>query len=207
MVRLKNFCILVLFFYLFCNVSFAIDSAISSKLSRCVTCHTLSGNSVVPIWPKIAEQHFDYVIKQLTEFKKGKDGNRFDPNMLAMLQGVTESELVELAEHFSKQPLEKNKGFANLNRFENGKLLYLYGDSLKRITACVGCHGIDGSGNKLARFPVLKWQHKDYIVSQMKKFRSGERRNDFNSIMQDVVTPMNDEQINDVAEYIAFITD
>jgi cytochrome c553 len=187
------------------SVSFAVESTTSSKLSRCVTCHTLSGNSIVPIWPKIAEQHFDYVIKQLMEFKKGKEGDRFDPNMFAMLQGINENELIELAEHFSKQPLEKSKGSANSLRFENGKAIYLYGDANNKVTGCVGCHGIDGTGNKLAKFPILKWQHKDYLITQMKKFKSGERSNDFNSIMRDIANSMTDEQMIAVAEYISFM--
>lgn len=201
----KNFLFLFLFLILFLNTSFSADSAMSSKLSRCVTCHTMSGNSIVPIWPKIAEQHFDYVIKQLVEFKKGKDGNRFDPNMFAMLQGVSENELVELAEHFAKQPLEKSKGVANSDKFELGKKIYFYGDSGNKVTGCVGCHGIDGNGNKLAKFPILKWQHKDYLVTQMKKFRSGERSNDFNGIMRDISSCMTDDQMVAVAEYISYI--
>lgn len=209
MIRLENFykffLIFSIFFTLLLSVSFATESTITSKLSRCVTCHTLSGNSIVPIWPKIAEQHFDYVIKQLIEFKKGKEGDRFDPNMFAMLQGINESELIELAEHFSKQPLEKSKGSANLLRFETGKAIYLYGDSNSKVTGCVGCHGIDGTGNKLARFPILKWQHKDYLITQMKKFKSGERSNDFNSIMRDISSSMTDEQMIAVAEYISFM--
>lgn len=209
MISLVNFCKKFFIFclsFIFClNISLAAESSVSSKISRCVTCHTLSGNSIVPIWPKIAEQHFDYVIKQLVEFKKGKDGDRFDPNMFAMLQGLTENELIELADHFSKQPLEKSKGSPNLIRFENGKAIYLYGDSSTKVTGCVGCHGIDGTGNKLAKFPILKWQHKDYLVIQMKKFRSGERSNDFNSIMRDISSSMSDDQINAVAEYISYI--
>jgi cytochrome c553 len=209
MIKLENFYKIFLtfsiIFTLLLSVSFAVESTTSSKLSRCVTCHTLSGNSIVPIWPKIAEQHFDYVIKQLMEFKKGKEGDRFDPNMFAMLQGINENELIELAEHFSKQPLEKSKGSANSLRFENGKAIYLYGDANNKVTGCVGCHGIDGTGNKLAKFPILKWQHKDYLITQMKKFKSGERSNDFNSIMRDIANSMTDEQMIAVAEYISFM--
>lgn len=202
----KHYVSLFVFLLLFSTLSFANDASnFSVKLTRCVTCHTASGNSIVPIWPKIAEQHFDYIIKQLIEFKKGKAGDRFDPNMFAMLQGMTDSDLIELAEYFSKQTLEKNKSVVNLSRFENGKIIYLYGDSINKVTGCVGCHGIDGSGNKLAKFPMLKWQHKDYLITQMKKFKSGERSNDFNSIMRDISSVMNDEQIAAVVEYIAFI--
>lgn len=203
----KKLFILFLFFYfsVFCFVSANESNALSSKLSRCVTCHTASGNSIVPIWPKIAEQHFDYVVKQLLEFKKGKSGDRFDPNMFAMLQGINEDELYELADYYSKQVLEKSKGIENKVKFEEGKKLYFYGDFKSKLTGCVGCHGIDGYGNKLAKFPILKWQHKDYIIIQLKKFRSNERSNDFNGIMRDIASSMTDDQINSIAEYISFM--
>lgn len=202
----KKIFILILFFCFFIFSSFANEQNIQlSKLNRCVTCHTLSGNSLVSIWPKIAEQHFDYVVKQLLEFKKGKSGDRFDPNMFAMLQGVSEEELYELADYYSKQVLDKTKGVANKSLYEEGKKIYLFGDSKTKLTGCVGCHGIDGYGNKLAKFPILKWQHKDYLVLQLKKFRSGDRANDFNSIMRDIASIMTDDQILAVSEYLSFI--
>jgi cytochrome c553 len=39
----------------------------------------------------------------------------------------------------------------------------------------------------------------------MKKFKSGERSNDFNSIMRDIANSMTDEQMIAVAEYISFM--
>ncbi len=203
---LKNFVFCILFFGFVFNSVFADESKnFMSKLTRCVTCHTISGNSITPIWPKIAEQHFEYMMKQLIEFKKGKGGDRFDPNMFAMLQGISDDELFGLTEYFSKQVLEKSKGVLDSNLFEYGKKVYLYGDSTNKLSGCVGCHGMDGTGNKLAKIPVLKWQHKDYVVLQMKKFRSGDRSNDLNGIMRDISSLMTDDQINAVAEYITFI--
>jgi len=37
----------------------------------CVACHMADGNSVNPIWPKLAGQHESYIVKQLSEFKAG----------------------------------------------------------------------------------------------------------------------------------------
>jgi len=199
-------CILFFLHSIFINLSFANEvSSITSKLNRCVTCHTLSGNSVVSAWPKLAEQHTDYMIKQLFEFKKGKDGDRFDPTMFGMLQGINENELLELSEHFSKQVLEKSKIKVDEKQFEFGKNIYINGYKETKTVGCYGCHGIDGTGNKLANFPSLKWQHKEYLVTQMKKFKSSDRSNDVNSIMRDVVSTMSDEQINAVASYISFM--
>ncbi len=193
--------------FLFSTLVFSIEViSAESKLNKCITCHTISGNSKVPMWPKLAEQHYNYMIKQLLEFKKGKDGDRFDPTMLGMLQGITENELKELAGHFSKQVLEKNKiKKTDINQFNIGKGIYLYGDKENKVVGCVGCHGIDGMGNKLANFPIIKWQHKEYLVTQLKKFKSNDRSNDINSIMRDIVSNMSEEQINAVTIYISFM--
>lgn len=205
--KTKNFIkiFLILLPLTFINISYSDEITTTSKLSKCATCHTNTGNSITTIWPKLAEQHSNYMIKQLFEFKKGKDGDRYDPTMLGMLQGVTENELLELADYFSKQVLEKKKVKVNKADFDNGKNIYLFGDKENNVVACVGCHGIDGTGNKLANFPSLKWQHKDYIIIQLKKFKTHERRNDVNGIMRDIAGNMTEQQMNFVASYISIM--
>lgn len=194
--------IFLYFFVILLNLSYA-DSNVNSKLNRCITCHTVTGNSITPIWPKLAEQHANYMMKQILEFKKGKNGNRYDPTMFGMLQGITELELIELTDYFSKQILEKKKIKVPKSDFEKGKNIYLFGNKETNLVACVGCHGIDGTGNKLANFPNLKWQHKDYLIIQLKKFKTNERSNDLNGIMRDITNNMTEEEMNYVASYIS----
>ncbi len=193
------------FLYLnFIGICFAIDfKDVTPKVNKCTTCHTITGNSTVSMWPNLAEQHPDYMLKQLFEFKKGKDGDRFDPTMFGMLQGVTESELSELSKYFSEQVLEKKKVKINKEQFTFGKEIYFYGIGNINLASCVGCHGFDGKGNKLANFPHLRWQHKEYLITQMKKFKSGDRSTDVNNIMRDVVSNMTDDQMDAVATYIS----
>ncbi len=178
---------------------------ITVKIKKCAACHTNTGNSIMVAWPKIAEQHSDYLFKQLLEYKKGKDGNRFDPTMLGMLQGITEIDMKDMSIYFSKQVLERTKIKNKKNDLILGKILYLYGDVEKNIVACVGCHGIDGMGNSLANFPVLKWQHKDYLITQLKKFKMYDRSNDVNSIMRDITSNMTENQMIALASYISEI--
>lgn len=207
MLNIKTFFLSLLFVtFLFSQSCFAeIETDINIKVKKCSACHTLTGNSIMPVWPKIAEQHSDYLFKQLLDYKKGKDGNRFEPTMFGMLQGLNENDMKDLAEYFSKQILEKSKTKYNDIDIKNGKNLYLYGDKTNNITACVGCHGIDATGNKLANFPNLKWQHKEYLVLQLKKFKTHDRSNDMNAIMQDITSNMSAEQIDALATYISCI--
>lgn len=202
----KNFIIFTTIIFLFSSTYLAnVENDVNAKIKKCTACHTLTGNSITPTWPKIAEQHSEYLYKQLIEYKKGKDGNRFDPTMLGMLQGVNEEDMKEMSDYFSKQIIEKSKNKTTENKIKDGKTLYLYGDKNNNVIACVGCHGIDGTGNKLAGFPSLKWQHKDYIVTQLKKFKNSDRSNDANSIMRDISANMSNDQMDVLADYISCI--
>ena len=41
----------------------------------CAACHAADGNSMIPANPKLAQQHPEYILKQLQEFKSGKRAN------------------------------------------------------------------------------------------------------------------------------------
>ena len=41
----------------------------------CAACHGADGNSGTPTFPKLAQQHPQYLVKQLQEFKSGKRAN------------------------------------------------------------------------------------------------------------------------------------
>ncbi len=201
----KNLFYFVFYIFFFLNFSCVYGSStFISKLNKCAVCHTSSGNSTTVIWPKIAGQHYDYIIKQLFDMKKGKDGGRFDSTMFGMLQGLNEKDLNDLALYFSKQILEENKR-KNINneQFNLGRNIYFNGDRENKITGCFGCHGMDGLGNSLAKYPILKSQHKEYLIIQMKKFQSNDRLNDVNGIMRDITVNMSSNQIDAVAAYIS----
>jgi Cytochrome c553 len=52
------------------------DSAAGkTKAQACAACHGADGNSTTPIWPKLAGQHAEYIVKQLQDFKSGKRSN------------------------------------------------------------------------------------------------------------------------------------
>ena len=47
----------------------------ASYAAACAACHGADGNSAIPVNPKLAQQHPEYLIKQLMEFKSGKRNN------------------------------------------------------------------------------------------------------------------------------------
>jgi len=67
--------------------------------TRCVSCHGAAGISTNPLYPNLAGQKSAYLLKQMRDFQTGE---RKDPVMNAMLQGLSEQDLDMLAEYYSK---------------------------------------------------------------------------------------------------------
>ena len=44
----------------------------ASFAAACAACHGADGNSAIPANPKLAQQHPEYLVKQLLEFKSGR---------------------------------------------------------------------------------------------------------------------------------------
>ena len=178
--------------------AFAGDAAVGkSKSAVCAACHMADGNSVNPLWPKLAGQHEGYIVKQMKEFKSTA---RKDPIMLGQVAALTEEDMDNLAAYFSTQTLKG--GEADPALVEAGKLLYTTGNAKKGVAACSSCHAPNGLGNPAANFPAIAGQHTVYAEKQLKAFRDGSRANDVNTMMQDVASNLSDADIKAVASYI-----
>ena len=164
----------------------------------CAACHAADGNSVLPANPKLASQIPEYLEKQLREYKSGV---RKNPVMTAMAAGLSEVDMKALANYFATKPAQPGAGklpeAATL-----GKKLYQAGNAEKGIPACAACHNPKGLGIA-KQFPRLSGQHADYTLTQLKNFRSAERANDANKVMQTIALKMNDNEMQAVAEYVA----
>jgi cytochrome c553 len=66
---------------------------------------------------------------------------------------------------------------------------------------CQMCHGLDGQA-KLPAAPNLSGQVEQYLVAQLKAFRSGARKNDMMSL---VVPTLSESDMADLAAYYAAI--
>lgn len=167
-------------------------------LMSCAACHGQTGLSSNPQWPSLAGQHASYLIRQLQDFKKGTLRNAAAMN--AISAALTENELRELADFYAQQ--SPPQGTTPEKFLKRGELLYRGGDFAKHITACIACHGPQGTGNAQAGFPVLRGQHALYTIQQLQAFKDGKRSNDLNSIMRDISSRMSQEDMEAVAYYI-----
>ncbi len=179
----------------------------------CGACHGADGNSVIPTNPKLAGQHTEYLVKQMSEFKAGADGAtpmRVNPIMNGMIAAYDKTQMRDIAAYFASQQ-QKPETAKNRDTIEFGQRLYRAGDNTKGLPACAGCHGPTGAGIP-ALFPRISGQFADYIEAQLKGFRDGAqttaptdtaRTNDPNRMMRMVAIKMTDSEIKAVADYVA----
>ena len=69
-------------------------------------------------------------------------------------------------------------------------------------STCLGCHGVVSYNNIYPTYKVPKLgnQHKDYIISALKAYRSGERSH---PTMKAHAANLSDSDINKIAEYFS----
>lgn len=165
----------------------------------CSACHGPEGNSVSPVFPRLAGQQSAYIVLQLDAFRNHERG---DPNARAYMWGMssqlTDSTIKSLADYYAAQkPAPGEQGDKAL--MAEGAKIYTQGIAAQSVPACASCHGASGEG--AGAFPRLAGQHTDYLVAQLEGFQSGTRANA--PIMANVVRSMSREQIKAAATYAA----
>jgi cytochrome c553 len=196
------------------------SAAGKGKASSCGSCHGENGNSAVPNFPKLAQQHPSYLLKQLQAFK---GGTRNDPVMSGMAMALTDADMLDIAAYYSTQNISANPeptlppdedaadGAADDNKAKEamqellavGSNLYRNGNLKSEVSACIACHGSSGEGNKPAAFPALRSQHADYLLKTLADFKSGARSNNADDMMVMIAKKMSDEEIKAVSYYIS----
>ncbi|MDF1483750.1 c-type cytochrome [Ramlibacter sp. H39-3-26] len=168
----------------------------ASYTAVCAACHGADGNSSVPVQPKLAQQHPEYLVKQLQEFKSGKRNNAIMKGFAAML---SDEDMRNIAYWVTAKPAKA--GFAkDKDLVALGERIYRGGIAERQIAACAGCHSPNGAGIPV-QYPRLSGQHADYTAAQLVAFRDGVRANSLP--MGQVAAKLNDREIKAVADYIA----
>lgn len=81
--------------------AFADEASAGQKKSQaCAACHGPDGNSTSQDFPRIAGQHYDYLVRALRDYKSGA---RKNPIMAPMAEKLTQRDIEELADYFSSQ--------------------------------------------------------------------------------------------------------
>jgi cytochrome c553 len=180
------------------------DAAKGKALTAsCVACHGADGNSVNPIWPKLAGQGEAYLTKQLIDFRSGA---RVELTMTPMAKAIaSDDDIPHIAAYFSSQ--KQKPGVADDKLARAGGDIFKGGKVSANVTACSACHGVTGKGLEKAKFPKISGQHSQYLLKQLTSFKSGERSNDKEEMMQSIAARMTDAEMKAVSEFIEGLHD
>lgn len=174
------------------------DAAKAASLSAnlCASCHGEDGNSVVPLFPKLAGQQAVYLLRELKDYKSGK---RVSEVMNPIVAGLNDEDLANLAAFYAAQkPAPGTPTDPTL--LSVGKTLYLKGNDNSGIPTCESCHEVDGSGG--GKFPRLAGQNVEYTLDQFRLYAAGKRTNG-TRVMKTIAERMTEQETRAVAEYMA----
>ena len=75
-------------------------SAGKAKSATCAGCHGATGSSNNPMYPNLAGQKEQYLVKAINAYRSGERG---DPMMKAMVGALSDADVENLAAFFSSQ--------------------------------------------------------------------------------------------------------
>lgn len=161
------------------------------RVQLCAACHGPGGNSTDPRVPSIAGQPKLFLENQLVLFREEV---RKSEQMLPVVKGLKDPEIIKLAEHFSKLPAKS---------MEDGKpdpKLMKTGAERSRQLRCGICHLADYSGQN--QVPRLAGQREAYLEAEMRAYRDGKRTGG-DTIMAAALYGVSDADIKALAHYLS----
>jgi cytochrome c553 len=164
---------------------------LQTRLIPCLACHGEKGQSSTPEVPSLGGQPAFYLTAQLIMFRERM---RAVEPMSQMMKGVSDGDLQGMATLLSKlPPPQAASGAADPARVERAR-------ALVEQHRCNFCHNRDYSGEENA--PRLAGQREDYLVKALRDYKNNTRRA-YDPSMADVVITLGDEQLLDLAYFLA----
>ena len=162
----------------------------SARLARCASCHGTDGNSTLANSPSLAGQPKVFLENTLIMIREGL---RPIAAMDGLLDGVSDAEIVALAEHFSKQTPRGAEAPREETTFTRGQ-------TLASRNLCGACHLPTFVGQQ--QMPRLASQREDYLVHTMQGFRDNKAQGR-DTQMNGVLRGYSDQDISALAHYFS----
>lgn len=187
-----------LFLFAFVPLSGAVSAmeAAERVASQCGTCHGVEGLATSPVFPSLAGQNREYLVKQLQDFKQGR---RKSETMQPQVTELSEAEIAGLAAYFAGKPARVHR-VSDADLLPVGRYIYAKGNAYSGVPACAGCHGETAHGTQ--QLPRLAGQNARYLLLQLKEFNLRTRTND-NEAMHLVASRLTELEAKAVADYLS----
>ncbi len=164
--------------------------------SRCATCHGAEGHATSPIFPSLAGQNREYLVKQMQDFKSKK---RVSETMAPQVADLSDEAIAALADFFAAKKARTHR-VSDADLVPVGRYIYTKGNSWSGVPACTTCHGENAAGS--TNLPRLAGQNSRYLLAQLKDFNQRIRNND-NEAMHLVASRLTELEAKAVADYLS----
>ena len=165
----------------------AADAARGARIAyTCLGCHGIPDyRNAYPNYhvPKIGGQHEAYLVAALGEYRAGA---RRHPTMKGQAASMSAQDIRDVAAYFAAPAPPRSGGPPT-------------GTAPEAVAVCAACHGADGVG-VLPEYPTLSGQHRDYLETTLRAYRSGTR---VNVIMQGMAAALKDEDVQALAAWFS----
>ncbi len=164
---------------------------LAERAAPCLACHGEKGQSETPEVPSLGGQPAPYLLIQLYLFREKQ---RTQEIMNDQTKGFTDDDLRNFSDFVAKlPPPQAAAAEIDAGRADRAKAL---------ITQhrCNSCHNLDLSGKESV--PRIAAQREDYLVKTMREYKNNTRHG-YEATMAEVLNPVTDAQIVDLAYYIA----
>ena len=169
----------------------AAAQTVKERLPACLDCHGENGQSQNPDVPSLGAQHAFYVTVQLLLFRERM---RVAVSMNDATKGLSDDDLRSVADLISKLPPPQPAGGpVDEARIERAR-------ALVQQNHCNFCHTPNFAGQQ--NVPRIADQREDYLIKALRGYKDNSRRG-YDATMAETMAPISDDQILDLAYYIA----
>jgi len=163
------------------------------KARVCAACHGPTGTSISRETPSIAGQQPQYLFLQLVQFREKRRTSR---QMTPVVANMSNKDFEDLAAYFSVQKPAAARTASDPKKVVAGHLV-------SEKEHCESCHMPGFVGQR--HIPRLLGQHFEYILKQLQGFKA-QTQADIDGSMTTAVQPLSQQDIENVAHYIASVT-
>jgi cytochrome c553 len=177
-----------------------LGETIAERAAPCLACHGEKGQSENAEVPSLGGQPAPYLLIQLYMFRERERtsaAKKDDPMiqvMSEMTKGFTDEDLRDFSDYIAKLTAPKPPaGSGDANRMQRASALITQ-------DRCNACHNLDLAGRD--NVPHIANQREDYLVKTLREYKTNDRHG-YDGTMAEVLAPASDQQILDMAYYIA----
>jgi cytochrome c553 len=179
------------------------EDTMAQRMLACTACHGPQGRAAADgYYPRLAGKPAGYLYNQLLNFREGHRSYRL---MTQMVDPLSDTYLLEIAEHFAAMEVPYPKpapATATPQERARGEQLALRGDATRQLPACVACHGAALTG-VLPATPGLLGLPRDYLNAQLGAWRTGLRKAHAPDCMAEIARRLAPDDIAAVSAWLS----